>query len=83
MIAGRRFPPAGGWDSTPEVSCHLVSKIISFDHTKQICGSALPRGFLARIALLDMAQAWLKPADITEKFSDSLLVTAQQSKSPT
>ena len=36
-----------------------------------------------RIALLDMAQAWLKLADITEKFGDSLLITAQQSKSPT
>ena len=33
-----------------------------------------------RLALLDMAQAWVRLADVTEKFGDALLVTAQQNK---
>jgi hypothetical protein len=33
-----------------------------------------------KLALLDMAQAWVRLADIAEKFGDALLVTAQQNK---
>jgi len=33
-----------------------------------------------KLALLDMAQAWVRLADVTEKFGDALLVTAQQNK---
>jgi hypothetical protein len=33
-----------------------------------------------KLALLDMAQAWVRLADITEKFGDALLATVQQNK---
>jgi hypothetical protein len=33
-----------------------------------------------KLALFDMAQAWVRLADITEKFGDALLVTAQQNR---